>query len=447
MQIVIVGGGEIGLGLSRTLAPRHDVVVIDHAPAIVDRFANLDVQVLVGNGTNPDVLEQAGVPTCDFLIAATGVDEVNVLAALIARRLGSPKTICLTSRDDLLQPLGGRDLLREHVGVDRVVWPEGELAENIGRIVAVPGALDAETFAQGRVALLEYRVEARSRLVAAPLSSVHLPQGVLIVAVRRHDHVLIPDGTTTLEAGDKVFVMGLASAVADVRKLFHADKAPTHQRVTIIGGGDVGLLLAQRLDARPDVDVCVIERNPVRGEAIAARLSGALILCGDGTDVELLQAEDIGRSDVVVSVVDCDERNLLTSLLARELGVRRVIARVTRPANLRLFERMGVDVALSARGAAIAAIAHHIEGGPWSLLAVLEEGQARVIEVQVPAGYPPTVLQTIDVLRGSIVGAVLRGDAVVVPGGGDTIRGGDRLLVVTTGSEAEALRRQFSPPA
>ena len=163
--------------------------------------------------------------------------------------------------------------------------------------------------------------------------------------------------------------------------------------------------------------------------------------------MELLQAEDIGRSDVVVSVVDSDERNLLMSLLARELGVRRVIARVTRPANLRLFERMGVDVALSARGAAIAAIAHHIEGGPWSLLAVLEEGQARVIEVQVPAGYPPTVLQTIDVLRGSIVGAVLRDDAVVVPGGGDTIRGGDRLLVVTTGSDAEALRRQFSPTA
>ena len=146
------------------------------SPAIADRFAALDVQVLIGNGTNPDVLQQAGVPTCDFLVAATGMDEVNVLAALIARRLGSPKTICLTSRDDLLQPFGGRDLLREHVGVDRVVWPEGELAENIGRIVAVPGALDAETFAQGRVALLEYRVEAGSRLLAAPLSSVHLPR-------------------------------------------------------------------------------------------------------------------------------------------------------------------------------------------------------------------------------------------------------------------------------
>jgi trk system potassium uptake protein TrkA len=177
---------------------------------------------------------------------------------------------------------------------------------------------------------------------------------VLIVAKRRHDHVVIPDGTTRLEAGDKVFVMGLASAIADVRTLFHRDKAPTHQRVTIIGGGDVGLLLAQRLDARSDVDICVIERDPARGEAIAARLHRALILCGDGTDVELLQAEDIGGSDVVVSVVDRDERNLLTSLLARELGVRRVIARVSRPANLRLFERMGVDVALSARGAAIA---------------------------------------------------------------------------------------------
>ncbi len=226
MHIVIVGGGEIGLGLSRALAPRHDVIVIDHVAAIADRFAALDVQVIVGNGTNPDVLRQAGVATCDFLVAATGMDEVNVLAALIARRLGSPKTICLTSRDDLLQPFGGRDLLREHVGVDRVVWPEGELAENIGRIVAVPGALDAETFAQGRVALLEYRLDAGSRLLTAPLSSVHLPRGVLIVAVRRHDRVLIPDGATRLEAGDKVFVMGLASAVANVRTLFHHAKAP-----------------------------------------------------------------------------------------------------------------------------------------------------------------------------------------------------------------------------
>jgi len=447
MQIVIVGGGEIGLGLSRTLAPRHDVVVVDHTAAIADRFAALDVQVLIGNGTNPDILQQAGVGTCDFLIAATGMDEVNVLAALIAGRIGSPKTICLTSRDDLLQPFGGRDLLREHVGIDRVVWPEGELAENIGRIVAVPGALDAETFAHGRVALLEYRLEAGSPLLASPLASVALPAGVLIVAKRRDDRVVIPDGTTRLQAGDKVFVMGLAAAVAEARRLFHPPAARPHQRVTIIGGGDVGLLLAQRLDANPNVDVCVIERDQARGEVIAARLRRAMVLCGDGTDVELLQSEDVGGSDVAVSVVDCDERNLLTSLLARELGVRRVIARVTRPANLRLFERMGVDVALSARGAAIAAIAHHIEGGPWSLLAVLEEGQAQVIEVPVPAGYPSTPLRTIAGLQGAIVGAVLRDDAVVVPGGDEAIRGGDRLLIVTTGADAEALRRQFSPPA
>ena len=447
MQIVIVGGGEIGLGLSRTLAPRHDVVVVDHTAAIADRFAALDVQVLIGNGTNPDILQQAGVATCDFLIAATGMDEVNVLAALIARRIGSPKTICLTSRDDLLQPFGGRDLLREHVGIDRVVWPEGELAENIGRIVAVPGALDAETFAQGRVALLEYRLEAGSPLLASPLASVALPPGVLIVAKRRDDRVVIPDGTTRLQAGDKVFVMGLAAAVAEARRLFHPPAARPHQRVTIIGGGDVGLLLAQRLDANPNVDVCVIERDHERGEVIAARLRRAMVLNGDGTDVELLQSEDVGGSDVAVSVVDCDERNLLTSLLCRQLGVRRVIARVTRPANLRLFERMGVDVALSARGAAIAAIAHHIEGGPWSLLAVLEEGQAQVIEVPVPAGYPSTPLRTIAGLQGAIVGAVLRDDAVVVPGGDEAIRGGDRLLIVTTGCDAEALRRQFSPPA
>jgi trk system potassium uptake protein TrkA len=447
MRIVIVGGGEIGLGLSRTLAARHDVVVVDHAPAVADRFATLDVQVIVGNGTNPDVLRQAGVPNCDVLVAATGIDEVNVLAALLANRLGSPTTICLASRDDLLQPLGGRDLLREHVGIDRVVWPEAQLAENIERIVVEPGAIDAETFAQGRVVLLEYRLQAGSPLLGIPLSAAPLPKGVLVAAVRRHDRVVIPDGATSLEPGDKVFVMGLSTSGADVRRLFQDAREAARQRVTIVGGGDVGLLLARRLEAQPHVDVCVIERDPARGEFIAARLGRTLVLNGDGTNLELLQTEDIGRSDVLVSVIDNDERNLFASLLARQLGVRRVVSRVSTPANLKLFERVGVDVALSARGAAIAAIAHHVEGGPWSLLAVLEDGQAQVIEVQVPTAYPPTMLRELSRLRGAIVGAILRDDAVVVPGGGETIRGGDRLLIVTSGADAEAMRRHFTPPA
>jgi trk system potassium uptake protein len=372
------------------------------------------------------------------------MDEVNVLASLIANRLGSPRTICMVSRDDLRRPLGERDLLREHFGIDRVIWPEAQLAEDIARIVAAPGAIDAETFEDGRIALLEYRVTADSILAAGPLASLELPRGVLAVAVRHGDHFMIPHGQTRLTAGDKVFLMGTSEAIAHVQQRVTGRNLGGRQRVTIVGGGDVGLQLAQRLEARGSSEVRIIERDHARGAHLAAALRHTLVLQGDGTDLELLETEDIGRSDVLVSVIDNDERNLFASLLARQLGVGRVITRVSRPANFRLFERVGVDVALSARGAAVAAIVHEIQGGPSNLLAVLEEGQAQVIELQVPASVSRTPLRALRSLPESIIGAILRGDRAIVPGGDDAIEGGDRLLVFTTTADASAVREYFT---
>jgi trk system potassium uptake protein TrkA len=447
MRIVVIGGGEVGLGIARQLAGRHDVVVVEHQAAVAERFTGLDVQVLVGNGASPDVLRQAGVGECDLLVAATGMDEVNVLASLIANRLGSPTTICLVSREDLLQPLGERDLLRQHFGIDRVVWPEAQLAEEIERIVAVPGAIDAESFEQDRITLIEYRVTADSPLAAGALETLDLSRGVLVVAVKRGDRFSIPNGRTVLTPGDKVFLMGMTEAIADVQRRLNGSSGETRQTVTIIGGGDVGLQLAQRLERRPLADVRIIERSLARGEMLAAVLHRTLVLQGDGTDLELLEREDIGRSDVLVSVIDNDERNLFASLLGRQLGVKRIISRVSRNANLRLFERVGIDVAISARGAAVAAIVHHVEGGKSRLLAVLEEGQAQIVEVHVPAAHPPTPLRKLRHLPQSIVGAVIRDGAALVPSGDDEIRGGDRLLVFTTTADAEAVRDYFTRPA
>jgi trk system potassium uptake protein len=446
MRIVVIGGGEIGLGIARRLGAGHEVVVVDLNPAVADRFTTLDVRFLAGNGTSPEVLREAGVDHCEVLVAATGMDEVNVLASLIANRLGSPQTICIISRDDLLTPLGERDLLREHFGIDRVIWPEAQLAEEIERIVAAPGAIDAETFEGGRVALLEYRVSASSVLTAGPLAALDLPRGVLAVAVRRGDRFSIPHGHTQFAPGDKVFLMGTSEAIGRVQQRVSGGTPQGRERVTIVGGGDVGFRLAQRLERRGYGDVRIIERDPARGERLAAALQHTLVLNGDGTDLELLEAEDIGRSDVLVSVIDNDERNLFASLLARQLGVGRIITRVSRQANLRLFERVGVDVALSARGAAVAAIVHQIQGGQSNLLAVLEEGQAQVVELQAPSSLPPTPLRSLRALPESIIGAILRGDRTIVPGGDDVIQGGDRLLVFTTTADAEAVRQYFANP-
>ena len=445
MHLIIAGGGEVGFALAQALAAEHDVFVIDHDPSIADRFEPLDVQFLLGSATGAETLQRAGIEKAAFLVACTGLDEVNIVTCALASQLGKPRTVCFISREDFLQLPGTEEGLGRF-GIGRLLWPEAQLAADIERIVVSPGAIDAEEFAGGAVRLLEYRLEPHSPLTLRPLAEVHLPHGALAVAVRRGDRFFIPRGDTRLAPGDKTIFMGTPEAMAEVQQRLAVRRDATRQQVTIIGGGDVGLRLAERLESRPSVDVRIVESDQARGEMLAARLRRALVLQGDGTDLELLEAEDIGRSDVLVSVIDNDERNLLASLLGRQLGARRIITRVSKRANLRLFERVGIDVAISARGAAVASVLHQIEGGAASLLAVLEQGAGRILELVVPAHYAPRALRDVAPPRDSIVGAILRGGGAIVPRGTDRIEPGDHLLVFSTEEAADRVRDFFTAP-
>lgn len=454
MRIIIVGGGEIGFALAQALSANNDVFVIDHASAVADRFEPLDVQFLLGTGTSAEILGRAGIARADILIACTGLDEVNIVTCAVGNRLGSPRTFCFVSREEFIEfeedrppsdeASAGQARGLEQFGIDRVVWPEAQLAADIERIISAPDAIDAEVFAEGAIRLFEYRLEAGAAVVNQRIADLHLPHGSLIVAVRRGESFFIPRGDSILEAGDKAIVMGTPEALHEVRQRVTQVKERRRQRVTIIGGGDVGLRLAERLDPIDDLDMIVIERDPARGELLASRLRHGLVLTGDGTDLELLEAEDIGRSDVLVSVIDNDERNLLASLLGRQLGVGRVVTRVSRLANLRLFERVGIDVALSARGAAVASVLHQITGGTTRLLAVVEQGAGRILELEVPPGYMPRSLREMDPPRNSIIGAILRGKDAIVPRGTDRVQPGDRLIVFTTHEEANRVRDYFT---
>ena len=443
MRILIVGGGETGYALARELSRDHGIVVVDHSADVAGRFESLDVQFLHGSGTSTEVLERAGVRASELLIACTSLDEVNMVACALASRLGTQRTICFVSKEDFLGRDGTGESMREHFGIERILWPEAQLAEDIERIIAAPGAIDAEAFAGGRIRLLEFRLKPDSILTRAPISALHVPAGVLIVAVKRHDAFEIPRGDTQLNAGDKVIVMGKPEAMSSFAAQVHSGHARATQVVTIIGGGDVGFRIAQRLEAARGIQVRLIEADKRRGEQLAAALRHTLVLNGDGTDLELLEAEEIGNSDVLVSVIDNDESNLFASLLGRQLGVGRIITRVSRPKNLHLFERVGIDVALSARGAAVASIVHQIQGGRANLLAVLEEGQATIVEITVPNGYRPRALADVKAPGDSIVGAILRRNEVIIPRGQDQIRPHDRLLVFATAASVTHVRDYF----
>jgi trk system potassium uptake protein TrkA len=442
VRIIIVGGGEIGFALAKALSSAHDVFVIDQVPSVGDRFEPLDVQFVLGSGTNADALERAGIRGAEVLVACTGLDEVNIVTCAIANRLGAPRTFCFVSREDFLELQGDQQGL-EQFGIDRVVWPEAQLAADMERIIGTPDALDSETFADGAVRLVEYRIQPGSSL-RGRIADQHLPHGSLIVAVRRSDALFIPRGNSELLPGDKAVIMGTPDAIHEVHRRVTSDGDVHRQRVTIIGGGDVGLRLAERLDSMAGFDVVVVERDPARGQLLASRLQRSLVLTGDGTDLELLESEDIGRSDVLVSVIDNDERNLFASLLGRQLGVRRVLTRVSRAANLRLFERVGIDVALSARGAAVASVLHQIQGGSTRLLAVVEQGAGRILELDVPAGYAQRALHELDPPHSSIIGAIVRDSRVIVPRGRDHVQAGDRLIVFTTHAAADRVRDYFT---
>jgi trk system potassium uptake protein TrkA len=441
MRIVIVGGGEIGFSLAKALAVDHDVTVVDQSSDVAARFESLDVQFLLGNGTSGDVLDRAGIEKADVIVACTALDEVNIVCCAVARQHGTPRTFCFISREDFLDLEGHSDL--NPFGIDRLIWPEAQLAADIERIILEPGALEAEAFAGGAVRLLEYRLDAQSPLADRKIAELHVPRGALIVAVRRGDSLFIPRGDSALAVGDRILVMGTPDALLDVRQRLGLTSGG-RQRVAIVGGGDVGLRLAERLESANDIDVTLIERDPNRGQAIAARLKRGLVLQGDGTDLELLQGEDVGHCDVLVSVIDNDERNLFASLLARQIGVRRVITRVSRAANLRLFERVGIDVAISARGAAVASVLHQIQGGATRLLAVVEQGAGRILELDVPATYTPRALSDLAAPVNSIVGAIVRGSRALVPRGADRIEPGDRLIVFTTYAGADRVRDYFT---
>jgi len=443
MRIVVIGGGEIGFALAQGLSTSNDVFVVDHAAEIADRFQPLDVQFVLGTGTSREVLLRAGAARADVLVACTGLDEVNIVSCAVARQIGQPRTICFVSRDDFLgapNEAGGL----AGFGVDRVIWPEAQLAEEMERIIRAPGALDAESFADGAIRLVEYRIGPDSPLVGR-LADLHLPHNALIVAVRRGDDFFIPRGASDLAARDKVLVMGTPDGLQDVRRRMTGAAEPNRQRVTIVGGGDVGLQLAQRLEDRPDgIELTLIEHGRARADLLAERLAHTLVLNGSGTDLDLLESEDIGRSDVLVAVIDNDERNLFACLLGRQLGISRIITRVSKRANHRLFDRVGIDVAISARGAAVASVLHQIQGDPTRLLAVVEEGAGRILELDVPASYAPRALRDLAAPLNSIIGAVVRQSRAFVPRGNDRVEPGDRLIVFTTYAAADQVRQYFT---
>lgn len=442
MKIVIYGATEIGCLLATEFFEDHDITIIDKEENRTAEFNQLDISFIQGNASDINVLKCADIFNTDIFIACTAIDEANIVACLSAKRVGHVKTICFVSKEEYKNTLNfERNDSTGDFFIDYIIWPEELLTQEIFRIVTVAHALDVENFADGRARLLEYKLNPNHSIVNKKVKDCGFTNGTLIVGITRNSELFIPNGETTLLDGDKLIFMGTAHSLDILAGTFFHEKEYV-KSAAIIGGGTVGLMLAKNLEALK-IKTKIIEMDYARCQCLCEQLNSTLVINGDGTNLKLLDEEEIGSSDVVISVTNNDERNLLCSLLAKQLGVKRVIARVSKVLNIPLFEKVGIDIAISPKNSAINEVKNDLAENDVDILATVEQGQGEVLEINVVSEFHRKRIMDLRFPAHSIIGVIQRRNLVIIPKGDTEIYTNDTLIIFTKADNANAIKEFF----
>ncbi len=438
MKIVILGAGQVGGSVAESLvSEQNDITVVDLEPqrlrVLQDR---LDLRTVLGSGAHPSVLSEAGIEDADLLVAVTQSDETNLVACrLAARMFNVPRRIARIRATDYL----GNDKVLGEDGfdVDLAICPEQILTDYIVKLVEFPEALQVLDFADRKVSLVAVRAYGGGPLVGQPLKdmSKHMPNiDTRIVAIFRGDRSIVPDGDTVIEAGDEVFCLAASAHIREVMRELRRMDRPV-KRVMIAGGGNIGLRLAHALEDK--YSVRVIEHNKRRCELLAARLGSALVLNGDTTDEELLEDENIAEMDLFVAVTNDDENNIMSSLLAKRMGARRVVALINRRSYVDLLQSGQIDIAISPAQATIGTLLAHVRRGDVVAVHSLRRGAAEALEAVVHGDRESCKVtdrrvDEVDLPPGTTIGAVVRGNDVIMAHHDTVIRAEDHVIVFVT---------------
>ena len=403
MKIVVFGASEMGLLIATEFFEDHDITIIDKEENKTEALNRLDISFIAGNGSNINTLKSANIEDADIFIASTSFDEANIVSCLTVSRLSRAKTVCFVSKPEYIESL---KLVKntQYEMIDFVIWPEELLTQEIFRIITVPEAVDVENFAQGRSRLLEYRIKEDSLILGKKLKDCRFPDETLVVAITRDEQLFIPDGDTEFLLNDKAIFMGSSTSLDILAREIFQSKSKV-KTAAIIGGGNVGLMLAQNLE-KVNIKTKIIEKDYKRCEDLTEELKDTLVLYGDGSNMELLEQEDIGESDVVISVTNNDEKNLLCSLLTKQIGAKKVITRVSKNTNISLFEKVGIDVAISPKEAAINEIRNNLIETDVEILATVERGQGRIIESVIPSNFEETAIMNLKLPVKAIISTI-----------------------------------------
>ncbi|HSH36972.1 Trk system potassium transporter TrkA, partial [Schnuerera sp.] len=418
MKVMIVGAGKLGYRLAEAMNNEDiDVTLVDVNFKTLERINDhLDVLTVAANGIEIAKLKELNIDTYDLLVAATNSDETNTLICTLAKKLKCKKTIARIRDPEFIEQL---DFVKTEMGIDHIINPDLTTAIEIKRYLCKTYNFYSGDFARGKVSMVDFHLTKGHSFVGKKLMELEGLEGLLITAISREGDLIIPDGSTRLMAEDVIHVIGKSSNINRLGQLFGINmNKKESKKVIILGGGNVGYYLAQRLE-KSSMNVTVIEIDKKRCQYLAENLSRTLIIHGDGTDIDLLEEEDLASYDTFIGATGYDEQNLLMALVAKQLGVGKTIAKISRPNYAHVVDKLDVDIALNPVNITVSNVLKFIRGGKVVSVSLLLGGEGEVTEIIASkdmsiVGKP---LYQLGLPKGIIIGAIVHKGEVIIPNG------------------------------
>ena len=443
MKIAIVGAGKLGVKVCEALlGGDHEITLIDKNEALLDRLAyQLDILTVCEDGRDVNGLKRADIEKFDYLLATTGSDETNIVIASFAKKLGCKFVIARVREPEYMKHF---TFIKASMSIDYIVNPDMAITNEIYKYLAEKYTLSNGIFTSGTIGMSEFKAERKKDLIGLNMVQIHdyLP-GMIVGAISRNGKVIIPHGEDVVKEGDSLYIVGHKDKVLALNKKVHVrGKYTDLQKVMIVGGGKTGYYLAEKL-ADFGAAVKLIEKDKERCRYLSTHMRNVLVLHGDGTDMSILEEENIDEMDAFVTATGYDEENLLLALNAKHRGIEDVISKVSRESYMGLVETMGVDMVLNPLDITAGNIFSVIQEGKRSVSTMIIQGQAEIIEVVATkdmkmVGLP---LQEMELPEGVIVAAIHRDGEVIIPGGKTKVASGDRVLIFSLLTEISDLER------
>lgn len=447
MKIIVLGAGKVGKTLIKHMSNEdHDIVVVDQNATKVEEVVNqFDVIGVVGNGGSYDILMEAGAEDANLIICVTASDELNILAGLMAKKMGTRHTIARVRNPDYSSQ---RDFMRNQLGFSMIINPELEAASEIRRVLSFPSAVKVDTFSRGKVELAEFFVEDHSRLNGVELSQLHkiTKTNILVCAVSHNEDVIIPDGNYAIKPGDHLYITGthrdLSKFCLDIGVITTRIK-----NVIIVGGGKIAYYLSKQLSTQ-GIKVKIIEKDRNRCQVLAEKLPYVTIIHGDGSDDELLNEEGIENTDAVLALTGLDEENIVLSLSAKSLYHKKTIAKVTRMNYAGLSDVLKVDSIVAPKKIVASQIIRYVRAkmnkdndSAVKTLYKIVDGEVEAIEFKVTEQfkYLHKTLNEMKIKEHVLVAAIIRDNEVIVPKGNTTMELNDYVIIVSRGEIMKSL--------